>query len=160
VQISTVINISGVIKQKDDVYQSDPVPGWNRARKTNTWNKGIDDPCPTGYRLPSKEEWSNVLRYNNTNRIGLWRNDGNVRVANAGIIIGDYLMLPAAGKRFQVGATYASGEHNKGSLATIWSSSIPLDIERAYALVIRGTSFYEERSIIKHDALPVRCIKK
>jgi len=30
-----------IIKQKDDVYKSGPVPGWNTIEKTNTWDNGI-----------------------------------------------------------------------------------------------------------------------
>jgi len=121
-----------------------------------------DDPCPTGYRVPTKEEWEKVLKYNNLTRLGPWSDTGLTRVANAGIMLGDHLMLSAAGKRFQDGATYDvnGNEINKGTMATYWSSDLSYNKERAYAFEIRGTASNEVRIIVKHDALPVRCIKK
>jgi len=116
-----------IIKQKDDVYQTGPVPGWNIVEKTNTWDKGIDDPCPSGFRVPTQTEWENVFKYNNLYYgIGI---EGNILI----------------------------------SMVTYWSSN-PGGVEKAYALEIRNPVRNEVKSevkeIVKHDALPIRCIKK
>jgi len=151
-----------IIKQEDDIYQIDPVPGWNTVEKTNTWNRGIYDPCPDGYKVPTKSEWENVLKYNNLTRLGMWSNTGLARIANAGVMVGERLMLPAAGKRFQDGATYDvnGAEYNKGTMAIYWSSDPSNNEKQAYTLEIRGTVNNKVKEIVKHDALPVRCIKK
>jgi len=151
-----------IIWGEKDVYQSNPVPDWNTEERRDTWNISKNDPCPIGYRVPTKVDWENVLKYNNLTRLGTWSNTYPVRVANAGVMVGERLMLPAAGKRFQDGATYdVNGvKGNAGTMATYWSADPSDTKEMAYALEIRGTASNEVKSIVKHDALPVRCIKE
>jgi len=143
-----------IIKQKDDVYESGPVSGWNTVRKYDTWDNGIDDPCPSGYRVPIGREWDKVLRYNNINRIGTW--NGNLgRNANAGIKFGDNLMLPAAGARDEYGTTnhdYSERE-DVGTLVIYWSST-PYSVLNAQQ---RGNT---TKRRAYSSAMPVRCIKR
>jgi len=145
------------IKQKDDVYKTGNVIGWNRVEKPNTWNNGIDDPCPGGYRVPSKEEWDAVLKYNSRIRIGTW--SGNLgKNANAGIKFGENLMLPTAGARNEFGAT----TDNLPGFVLYWSTSMAyVNKGRTYYIAFNYDITYPktvERDF--SDAMPVRCIKK
>jgi len=161
------------IKQKDDVYQTGPVPGWNRVGKTNTWNNGIDDPCPSGYRVPSKEEWDAVLKYNSLERIGNWN---ELQLSGfkytTGARLGDNLMLSTSGTRSNEGSTLfydADLFHNVGAIVNYWSStmfqqSIYGCSADAYNIRIfrpgniRISPSINENNCIS-DAMTVRCIK-
>jgi uncharacterized protein (TIGR02145 family) len=78
----------------------------------NVTAKGNGDPCPTGYRIPSYDEWNGVLANNTIQRTvgqsgspywtGAWINGTTTWYTNAanwqtGIKFGDGLYLPAAG---------------------------------------------------------------
>ncbi|KUY29511.1 fimbrillin family protein [Elizabethkingia ursingii] len=95
------------ISQADDQSNSGIIPGWNSIPTPDgSWsdtNKTANDPCPSGYRVPTRDQWGAVIRYNpNVERVGSWdddstnystalyfRNPSNNRT----------LMLPAAGFR-------------------------------------------------------------
>jgi len=139
-----------IVKQKDDVYKTGIVPGWNRVWKYNTWNRGIDDPCPTGYRIPTESEWWNVIHNNNTRKvIGNWRDSPTARYDSGGMMFGDHLMLPTAGVRTQTGST----KDARGAGIAIW-------------LANQHTNFFIKSSdlgsIVAYPsaAIPIRCIKK
>jgi len=150
------------IKQKDDVYQSGNVSGWNRNNASSgylhdPWTNGINDPCPDGYRVPTKTEWENVSKYNNINRIGAWGGTTS-KNANAGIKFGDNLMLPTAGARLNRGATHEH-QHGGGTLASYWTVGVRSRDFSYYVLNI----FSNKSEIASRDycdALPVRCIKR
>jgi len=149
-----------IIKQKDDVYQSGPVPGWNTIEKTNTWDNGIDDPCPEGYRVPTLYEWVYIGYYKNTSgiiRLGTWSNTGSERVANAGVMIGNHLMLPAAGIRERDGSTGLG----YGTLATYWGIDTDVGVSDPYLVLLFNINYQTvATSGWKNHAMPVRCIKK
>jgi uncharacterized protein (TIGR02145 family) len=92
----------------------------------NTWDdesyesgsadwSATNNPCPSGYRLPTRDEWANVL-FNNTQLAqGTWTSGSFGAVRK----FGDYLYLPAAG-----GRDYSSGAlGNRGTYGYYWSSS-------------------------------------
>jgi len=140
-----------IIKQKDDVYQSSPVPGWNIVEKTNTWDKGIDDPCPTGYRVPSKEEWENVRTHNTTQILGNWAASPTARYADGGMMFGDNLMFPTAGLRAPDGRT----KNDKGAGIAVWLADRHINFfVKNYGKQIHYYHLYPSA------AVPVRCIKK
>jgi len=158
-----------IIKQEDDIYQIDPVPGWNRVEKHDTWNRGIDDPCPDGYKVPTKEEWENVIRYNTLTRIGNW-NQLYPKSITTGAKLGDRLMLPTAGSRDWTGKTHFFGNNNVGAIVNNWSNGNSFDntnipgICKKSVFVFRilgtGKSISYDNYDCVTEAMPVRCIKK
>jgi|GEM_PF-427943 len=153
-----------IVKQADDTHDSPRKSGWNRTNAYNTWNNGLDDPCPDGWRVPTSGEWESVLNNNHGTKLGNW-NANSLKVSDAGVGIGASLMLPAAGKRFEYGNTANSEyiDYRHATMATVWTSTDNGD--RGFSAVIfkskSGREQYEvSRDYKKLDALPVRCIKK
>jgi len=107
------------IKQKYDAVVSGPVPGWNAIKYNNTWDKGVNDPCPNGYRIPSESELSGMVNNSPSKRIGDW-NDIYRKSAKAGVMFGDNLMLPTVGIRFADGSTITTINGRVWKRWSIW----------------------------------------
>lgn len=87
---------------------------WADGSKTN------NDPCPTGYRVPTITEWSGVISTNANTRVfvGTWT-QGPTNYSS-GVLLGSSLFLPAAGYRLK-----SNGELSvQGSNGNYWSSSV------------------------------------
>jgi len=145
------------VKQKDDIYTG-RIPNWNSKRKDNTWNKGMDDPCPSGYRVPTKEESDSIMRNNTTRTIGDMKTKTR-KVANGGFWVGSNLMLPTAGKIDNEG--YANREGSgfiTGPRAEYWTSTNSL--HHPYNKYVFGyfSGNTDDRDVL--DKVPIRCIKK
>jgi uncharacterized protein (TIGR02145 family) len=77
------------------------IAGWNQTGAPNgAWSddsKTAEDPCPAGFRVPTKAQWDAVAANNTDSIVGTWVSDATNY--SAGRFFGPALMLPAAGFR-------------------------------------------------------------
>ncbi len=97
------------------------ISGWSTNKAPDgAWKeevKTVNDPCPSGYRVPTEAEWDAVLKYNSVRNVGTW--EGSATNYSSGKKIGDQLFLPAAGYRDNAsGALYYRGYYGN-----YWSST-------------------------------------
>ena len=101
--------------------RSGSISGWNTIAASNgAWSdasKTASDPCPAGFRMPTKAQWDGVFANNTVTRTGTW----GISPTNyyTGIYLGAELFLPAAGYRF-----YSNGAlYSRGGNGYYWSST-------------------------------------
>ncbi|MGB6093815.1 MAG: hypothetical protein WBF83_08655 [Moheibacter sp.] len=86
---------------------------WLNDQKTE------NDPCPNGFRVPTRAQWDEVIANNDLTLIGPWDEEG-VTNWDSGVKFGDDFLLPAAGVR----ASGLSGLLiGRGTSAYYWSST-------------------------------------
>lgn len=113
----------------------------------NIWNaqKGALDPCPQGWRIPTKDEWNSIVGLETKTIIA---NDNT----NEYVMFGDRLFFPASG--YYQKST--NSRINTGSHSAYWSS-IGIDANNAYGFSVSpGASAVNQTD--KSNGLNVRCI--
>ena len=97
------------------------VSGWNMTYAANgDWADGSktgNDPCPPGFRVPTKDQWDGVIANNTPTNVGTFSN--SFTNYGAGKKFGDQLMLPAAGGRYYFNGALGGRGYGGG----YWSSS-------------------------------------
>ncbi|MFV5686519.1 FISUMP domain-containing protein [Flavobacterium sp. GB2R13] len=135
------------------------ITGWNSVNAANgSWADGSKtayDPCPVGFRVPTKVQWDGVLANNTVSRTGSWTNDGNFSTAiswgpNAST---KTLTLPAAGYRIGTDGTLL----NRGGSGFYWSSTESSTY--AGSLAFGGGSASTTNTNRTHG-LSVRCVSE
>ena len=112
---------------------------WRASQNDNLWQgrSGINNPCPSGFRLPTRTEWDNERSTWATN--------------NAAGAFANPLKLPAGGNRSTGGSLF-----NIGTYGYYWSSTVNVAVTDF--LLFTGSDafmFMNHRS----TGLSVRCIK-
>jgi uncharacterized protein (TIGR02145 family) len=140
------------------------ISGWSQTEATDgSWNVNenspakvtANDPCPTGYRVPTRNEWVAVDTYNTVSRTGTFAS-GNTEYGSAlhyGTEANPKLLtLPAAGNRGSTnGALYY-----RGHFAYYWSSSEYGS--NAYHLFFNSSNVYPADYTSRTNGFSVRCI--
>jgi len=100
---------------------------WRSPQNTNLWQgvRGINNPCPNGWRLPTRAEWEAEL--------ASWSRQGYHRA------FASHLKLPAAGARYLGEATHAK---NMGTHSFYWSSEVWECIADCETLLTTGPEAY------------------
>lgn len=98
------------------------IPGYSDIpiAEADDWlddEKGEFDPCPNGYKVPSRAQWNEIIDNNEATVIGPW--EEGVANWDSGVQFGDSLLLPAAGLRMGSGGSLLG----RGGSARYWSST-------------------------------------
>jgi uncharacterized protein (TIGR02145 family) len=139
----------GPIGPGDSQANSGEINDWEKESyaKNGDWY----DPCPDGFKVPTKDEWDDVLKYNEQAFVGSW--DSRATNYEAGLKLGKALFLPAAGLRLPDGAL-----GSRGVSGHYWSSSESSSGFAYYLQVMNGRAI--TLTLYKTAGLPVRCISE
>lgn len=134
------------------------VTGWTTQNiPDGLWSdviKTANDPCPAGYRVPTKTEWEGVINtsLNTRTMIGATWTAGTANYSN-GIMHGTQLFLPAAGWRDAGNAQILE----RGSHGYYWSSTVNGTANQTWALRFFNTASAMINSY-RDSPYPIRCI--
>ncbi len=143
----------------NDQANTGEINGWNTTvAPDNSWLDGsklVNDPCPSGFIVPSKAQWDGVLKNNTLNKIGTWV-AGSTNYG-CGVRIGNELMLPASGARYNVNKGKLTG---RGFSLVYWSSTRIDGTGNSWSLNIPAESTSGLTVISdRREGLSVRCIE-
>jgi uncharacterized protein (TIGR02145 family) len=114
---------------------------WRNPQNNNLWQgvSGVNNPCPSGFRLPTQPEWSTLVSAAN--------------ITNYNTAYSSSLKLTAGGYR-----NSASGALSyQGGTGYYWSSSV--NGIYAYFLLFNSSSVNPASSVNRAYGFSVRCVK-
>lgn len=134
------------------------IAGWdNSAAALGSWTdatKTINDPCPTGFRVPTGQQFTNLI--NNTTRSGVGTftesetNYGSAIVFSGG---GNKLTFPTAGYRYTTGGYLRF----RGFSGYYWTSTATAN---ATAMLANSTSATVYNTFYRPNGFSIRCISQ
>ncbi len=131
------------------------VIGWNMTNAPDgSWADGSkmpDDPCPTGFRVPTEAQWNGVIANNTKTNVGNF--SSSATNYSAGVKFGDQLMLPAAGRRLTNGQLY-----ERGGGGIYWSSKGGGSNTARYLYFSNSNAFMG--GLERNHGLSVRCVEE
>jgi uncharacterized protein (TIGR02145 family) len=100
------------------------ITGWSTTAAANgDWTVGsktANDPCPTGFRVPTTAQWSGVINTSLNSRTTVGSFSNSTTNYSNGVRFGDSLFLPAVGFRDAFNGTL----NNRGVGGFYWSSEV------------------------------------
>lgn len=146
-----------VIGNPTNASGADPAYSWNTSfyPYSSSWESS-NNPCPSGYKVPTKAEWQAVIDNNTFGSMGTWSQSASnfSSAITFGPSASTYtLILPAAGYR-----AYTSGNlNNRGRELSYWSST-RYDADYGYMLGYPGWGLGTGWNYVRFTGAPVRCI--
>ncbi|CAA7392613.1 FISUMP domain-containing protein [Chryseobacterium fistulae] len=141
------------------------ISGWNTTYASDgAWNLGTEaapvktaiDPCPSGFRVPTRSEWVALVNNTTSNTIGTFigsvTNFGAARQFTCAAN-GNRLTFPASGYRNLVTGELA----NRGNFGFYWSST-EYSSYGASLFAFNSSSVYPADSLSRPYGFSVRCI--
>lgn len=136
---------------------------WNTSYASNdAWedsSKTSNDPCPDGYRVPTKAQWDGVnntdLNPQSTTQPATWTPNFGPEGYTNGRFYGSSLYLPASGLRLSENGKLAE----KNRTGYYWSST-HFETDKAYALGFTDNGSNVFMGQVRTNAYPIRCIKE
>jgi uncharacterized protein (TIGR02145 family) len=119
---------------------------WRTSQNLNLWQgkNGINNPCPSGFRLPTFEEWTaEILSWGSKNSAGA---------------LASPLKLPMAGSRDRSNGSLK----DVGTMGGYWSSSVyetTSSLRSSFRLFISSNTATMYDPWLRADGFSVRCIK-
>ena len=133
------------------------ITGWNTVLAANgSWAaiKTANDPCPSGWRVPTITEWTGVTNTSLNARIFVGTFTGSATNYSSGIRIGTSLFLPTPGYRHNGNGALTS----RGSDGYYWSSTESGSTNAQFMrLISAGTQISAES---RAYAFALRCIEE
>ncbi|MBU6426742.1 hypothetical protein KGQ27_00665 [Patescibacteria group bacterium] len=114
---------------------------WRSPQNNNLWQgaSGVNNPCPNGFRLPTNQEWSNLV--------------SAAGITDYSTAFSSSLKLTLAGDR-----DYSSGSLSpQGGFGLYWSSSV--SGANAFSLYFSSSGVSPSYSYYRAYGFSVRCIK-
>ncbi|HFK5538454.1 TPA: FISUMP domain-containing protein [Elizabethkingia anophelis] len=159
-------NMNPIKTQTQDLLNYLDDSPWNTIPASNdSWSdiiKTANDPCPTGYRVPTIDQWNAIIsNYSNPNKnttiekVGAWLNDETFStvIYFRDALNGRTLMLPTAGYR-----DYTDGRlYVRGAYGYYWSSSYTNS--QAHSLYFTNTGLMSGAYFVT-SGFSVRCIEE
>jgi uncharacterized protein (TIGR02145 family) len=140
------------------------VASWSTSPAADgAWNltegspaKTANDPCPSGYRVPTRNEWVSIYSTTPVNTQTNWSNVGTYSNSptnySAGKNVNNSLLLPASGARSNSNGTLG----NRGDGGLYWSSTE--NGTNAYGLYFNSGSVSPASSGSRLFGFSVRCV--
>jgi len=137
-----------------------PITGWNTINAPNgSWSditKAATDPCPSGFRVPTSQQWNDLINNNTATNVGPFvdspTNFGSAKVWTGGE---NKLTFPTAGYR----ESTAGILNTRGSSGYYWSSTQNISFY-TYYMNFFGSSVDMIPDLSKVDGFSIRCIEE
>ncbi len=136
---------AGAINNWNTVHAG--ITDWDDATKTT------NDPCPTGFRVPTDAQWQGIIMNNTMVLVGSFNNISTNY--DSGLLIGTELFLPAAGFRSSIGGALslrASGGY--------YYSSTQFGPQDAYSFAFESPDNFVTGTDTSLQGMSVRCISE
>ncbi|CAA7194931.1 hypothetical protein [Chryseobacterium potabilaquae] len=156
-----------------------PQPGWNdsNAIPDNAWNVGSEglpsknfanDPCPSGFRVPTSTEFNILINNNTPSRIGTWATDPSTFIYQGAALVltcpstNNHITFPASGVRRRSGGSLNGQIYDLGVGAHYFSSTPAFGgaIDHAYGLYFTQTTGSISNGMFRSNGSPIRCISE
>ncbi|RMZ60818.1 hypothetical protein D1632_02235 [Chryseobacterium nematophagum] len=147
-----------------------PIVGWNAINAIDgSWNSGTEDapvktaidPCPTGFRIPTRKEWTALNNNNTKNTIGTM--DGDYTNFGYAYVFtcpgnGSKLTFPAAGYRRQTGVEQPGRLDYRAISAFFWASTEYSPNYTSYYESMSPGSIQANYNSYRTNGYSIRCI--
>ncbi len=142
------------------------VSGWNTTNAPNeSWrtaggDKTANDPCPAGWRIPTRTEWNAIAANNQRTVVGTFVNSATnygtaTQYTSFGNTVAKLLTLPANGNRSSTNGSLLE----RGSNGYYWSSTEGTTASNAYVFSFNNAGANANTLLARTAGAGIKCIK-